>query len=304
MKHVLKWAKLSIATALVTMALKFGAWWLTDSVSLLSDALESIVNLVAASLAFILIRVAHEPADANHAFGHEKAEYFSSGAEGALIMAAGIAIVGSALDRWLHPREVGALEIGMWIAALAALLNGVSGYLLLRAGRNHKSIALEADGHHLMSDVWTTVGVLLALMVIRVKPQWGWLDPAAAIILALYLFRTGWVLLRRSCDGLMDAALPEADRLLIQQRIESELADGWMAADLRTRQAGPRRFIGFKLLAPPDLTVQAAHEICDQLEHILEKEFAPVDVTIHVEPSHCPMDAAELPAEMLINRPA
>lgn len=289
MQRVLKWAKLSIATALVTMLLKFGAWWLTDSVSLLSDALESIVNLVAASLAFVLLRVALEPADDNHAFGHEKAEYFSSGAEGALIMAAGLAIVGSALDRWFHPRPIGDLNLGMWIAALAALLNGISGYLLLRAGRNHKSIALEADGHHLMSDVWTTVGVLIALMVIRVKPEWSWLDPAAAMVLALYLFRTGWVLLQRSCDGLMDAALPEADRLLIQQRIDSELTDGWVAAELRTRQAGPRRFIEFKLLAPPELSVQAAHVICDQLERVLEGEFAPVYVTIHVEPNHCPM---------------
>lgn len=289
MQRLLFWARLSIATALLTMALKFGAWWLTDSVSLLSDAMESIVNLLAASLALVLLKVAHEPADDSHAFGHGKAEYFSSAAEGVLIMVAGIAIVASSVDRWLHPQPLGSLDIGMIIAALAACANGVSGFLLLRAGRRHRSIALEADGHHLMSDVWTTVGVLAALLVIRVKPEWSWLDPAAAIVLAVYLFRTGWKLLRRSAEGLMDAALPEAERVHIQQRIDAALHDGWLAVDLRTRQAGARRFVEFKLLAPPEQSVLAAHQVCDELEAMLEQVFAPVDVSIHVEPNHCPM---------------
>ena len=289
MQRLLFWARLSIATALLTMALKFGAWWLTDSVSLLSDAMESIVNLLAASLALVLLKVAHEPADDSHAFGHEKAEYFSSAAEGVLIMVAGIAIVASSVERWLHPQALGALDVGMLVAALAALANGVSGFLLLRAGRRHRSIALEADGHHLMSDVWTTAGVLAALLVIRIWPQWSWLDPAAAIVLALYLFRTGWKLLRRSAEGLMDAALPPQEREQIQQRIEAALDDGWLAVDLRTRQAGARRFVEFKLLAPSGETVLAAHQVCDQLEAMLEQTFTPVDVTIHVEPSSCPM---------------
>lgn len=289
MQRLLFWARLSIATALLTMALKFGAWWLTGSVSLLSDALESIVNLLAASLALVLLKVAHEPADDSHAFGHEKAEYFSSAAEGVLIMVAGLAIVASSIERWLHPQALGSLDIGMMVAALAALANGISGALLLRAGRRHRSIALEADGHHLMSDVWTTAGVLAALLVIRIKPEWSWLDPAAAIVLAVYLFRTGWKLLRRSAEGLMDAALPATERQQIQHCIEAALSTGWLTADLRTRQAGARRFVEFKLLVPPELSVLAAHQVCDQLEARLEHAFAPIDVTIHVEPNHCPM---------------
>lgn len=292
MQRLLFWARLSIATALVTMAIKFAAWYLTDSVSLLSDALESIVNLIAASLAFLLLRLAHEPADDNHAYGHEKAEYFSSAAEGILIMVAGCAIVASAADRWLHPQPLGKLDIGMIVASLAAIANGVVGMLLLRAGRRQRSIALEADGHHLLSDVWTTVGVVAALLVIRVRPDWAWLDPAAALVLALYLFRTGLVLLYRSGQGLMDAALPEEELAQLRTRLDGELAEGWLAVDLRTRQAGARRFVEFKLLAPPHLSVQEAHDVCDQLEDVLEKAFAPVDVLIHVEPNHCPMQPA------------
>lgn len=289
MQHLLFWARLSIATALLTMALKFGAWWLTDSVSLLSDAMESIINLLAASLAFVLLKVAHEPADDSHAFGHEKAEYFSSGAEGALIMVAGMAIVASSVHRWLNPQTLGDLGVGMAVAVLASIANAVSGLLLLRAGRKYRSIALEADGQHLLSDIWTTVGVLAALAVIHFKPEWSWLDPAAAIVLAVYLFRTGWKLLRRSAEGLMDAALPEAERQSIQRCIDEGLGEGWLALELRTRQAGARRFVEFKLLAPPDLSVLAAHQVCDQLEEMLERVVGPVDVSIHVEPNHCPM---------------
>lgn len=289
MHRLLFWARLSIATALLTMGLKFGAWLLTGSVGLLSDALESIVNLLAATLAFFLLRLAHTPADEDHAFGHEKAEYFSSAAEGVLIMVAGLAIVLSAFERWLHPQPLAELDAGMLVAALAALANGIVGTLLLRAGRGHRSIALEADGHHLLSDVWTTVGILLALLLIRLQPQLIWLDPLAAALLAAYLFRTGALLLRRSGQGLMDAALPEAERLQLQQQLDAHLQEGWRATDIRTRQAGPRRFIEFKLLAPPDLSVQAAHDVCDQLEAVLEREFQPVHISIHVEPNHCPL---------------
>lgn len=289
MHRLLFWARLSIATALLTMGLKFGAWLLTGSVGLLSDALESIVNLLAATLAFFLLRLAHTPADEDHAFGHEKAEYFSSAAEGVLIMVAGLAIVLSAFERWLHPQPLAELDAGMLVAALAALANGIVGTLLLRAGRGHRSIALEADGHHLLSDVWTTVGILLALLLIRLQPQLIWLDPLAAALLAAYLFRTGALLLRRSGQGLMDAALPEAERLQLQQQLDAHLQEGWRATDIRTRQAGARRFIEFKLLAPPDLSVQAAHDVCDQLEAVLEREFQPVHISIHVEPNHCPL---------------
>lgn len=288
MQRLLFWARLSIATALLTMGLKFTAWMMTGSVGLLSDALESIVNLLAATLAFFLLRVAHSPADDDHAFGHEKAEYFSSAAEGVLIMVAGVAIVVGATERWLHPQPLAQLDIGMVIALLAAIANGAAGTMLLRAGRRHRSIALEADGHHLLSDVWTTAGVLAALLLIRFYPQLFWLDPLAASALALYLFRTGVLLLHRSGQGLMDTALPEAERDQLQQQIQSQLHDGWAVVDMRTRQAGARRFIEFKLLAPPQLTVEAAHTVCDQLEAALERDFAPVHISIHVEPNHCP----------------
>lgn len=276
---------LSMAAALITMALKFGAWWLTGSVGLFSDAVESLVNLAAAVLGFILLGLAAQPADDNHPFGHEKAEYFSSGAEGMLILVAAGAIAWEAIRNFITPPEIGKLDIGLLLSMVATAVNGAAAWWLMRVAHAEKSLAVEADAKHLLTDVWTSVGVLLALCLLLVFPSAWWLDPLIALAVALNIVRTGVELMRRSVDGLMDMQLPPQEFSRIEASLQKTLLPETAISALRTRQAGQRRFVEFNLLVPGAWAVQQSHILCDALEDAVRSEFPDSDVLIHVEPA-------------------
>lgn len=290
-----KIALLSIGTSIVTMALKFSAYFLTGSVSLFSDAAESVVNLTAGLVAFAALTVASRPADEDHTYGHDKAEYFSSGVEGALILVAALTIIHTAVERFIHPAALQQLGIGLFISLLAAGANFITARIMLKAAALHDSITLEADAQHLLTDVWTSIGVLGGLTVVMFAPiSWQILDPLAAILVALHIIKTGASLMRRSYDGLMDVALPSEEIAAIENRVCAELpADADFHA-LRTRKAGSRRFIDFHLLLPEETTVKASHLLCDRIEAGIASILEKTSVTIHVEPkeSHTSQDAA------------
>ena len=275
---------LSIAAALATMALKFSAWALTGSVGLFSDAAESLVNLVAALFGLYALRVAARPPDEGHALGHHKAEYFASALEALLILVAAGAIVYAAVDRLRHPQPLADLGVGLGISVGAAVINGAVAAALLRVGKRVDSIVLEADGRHLLTDVWTSAGVLVGLGVVMVVPEASWLDPVIAIAVAANIARTGVMLGRRSVDGLMDHSLPPAELSRIDRVIAAALPDPCRISRLRTHKAGSVRFVTFDLLVPGAMSVEAAHALCDRLEDALRAELPPSEVTIHVEP--------------------
>ncbi|MBK9676008.1 MAG: cation transporter [Betaproteobacteria bacterium] len=277
-------AWLSIATSLGTIALKFGAWFLTGSVSLWSDALEALVNLAAGLVALGAITLAHQPADDKHHYGHDKAEYFSSGVEGALILVAAVAIVWSASQRLLSPQPLENLGVGLFVAFLAGAMNFVTARTMLKVAQQHDSITLEADARHLLTDVWTSVGVVGGLLVVMAMPQWAILDPLMAVAVAIHILFTGFNLLRRSADGLMDTALPPEEVARAEALIAAELPAGASFHALRTRKAGSRRFLEFHLTVPGALTVAESHLLCDRVEAALEAALPRANVTIHVEP--------------------
>ena len=248
MRAVRRMAYLSIATSIATMALKFAAWYVTGSVSLWSDAVESLVNLATGLVALGAITLAHQPADERHRYGHDKAEYFSSGVEGTLIVVAAIAIVGAAVNRLIVPQPLEQLGPGLLIAFVAGAANFATARLMLKVAREHDSITIEADAKHLMTDVWTTAGILAGLLVVMVAPQWAILDPLMAIAVGLHIVVTGINLVRRSADGLMDAALPSAEVARAEALIRRELPADASFHALRTRKAGSRRFVEFHLL--------------------------------------------------------
>ncbi|MGE5027151.1 MAG: cation diffusion facilitator family transporter [Betaproteobacteria bacterium] len=282
----LRMAYLSIATSIATMALKFGAWYLTDSVSLLSDAVESLVNLTAGLIALAALTIAARPADADHAYGHDKAEYFSSGAEGSLILVAAVSIIYAAVGRFLHPATLENLGPGLTVSLLAAALNFATARAMLKVACKYDSITLEADAKHLMTDVWTSVGVVAGLAVVMfAPPAWQILDPLMAAAVGLHIIVTGIQLLWRSWSGLMDAALPADEVRQVEAEIGKLLPAGTSFHDLRTRKSGPRRFIEFHLLVPGESTVNEAHALCDRIEAALESALANAAVTIHVEPA-------------------
>ena len=285
MQPTKRMAVLSIVTALVTLGLKFAAYLLTGSVSLLSDALEAFVNLAAGLIAFAALTIALRPADADHAYGHEKAEYFASGAEGILILCAAGSIVYAAAQRFLEPVALVHLAPGMLVASIAAAANYFAARVMLKVAEQHDSIAIEADAKHLLTDVWTTIGVVLGLSVVLVAPSWQLLDPIMAILVALQIVYTGIGLLRRSVDGLMDASLQPAEILESETLIRSQLPEHAQYRALRTRKAGPRRFLEFSLLLPGHTSVGEAHRLCDRIEAAFAERWPNVSVTIHVEPS-------------------
>lgn len=276
-------ALLSIAAAIVTLLLKFGAYFLTSSVGLLSDAIESFVNLAAALIAFTAITIAHRPPDDNHAYGHDKAEYFSSGAEGALILIAAGAIIFSAVSRLLHPAPLDNLGIGAAIALAASAINFGVSRIMLRVAHQEDSIALEADAKHLMTDVWTSIGVVAGILIAGFT-GWQMLDPLIAIGVGLNIVWMGVELLRRSTSGLMDAALPSDEVAVIQAAIGGVAGPDVPYHALRTRKSGSRRFIDFHLLLPGKTTVQTSHDLVSQIEAAIEQELPNTYVTIHVEP--------------------
>ena len=284
MRAVRKMALLSIATSFATIALKFGAWFVTGSVSLWSDALESLINLAAGLVALGAVTLAEQPADERHTFGHDKAEYFSSGVEGALIVVAAAAIVWSAVHRLIEPQSLERLGPGLVIAFLAGAANFATARVMLRVARRHDSITIEADAKHLLSDVWTSVGILSGLSVVMFVPRWTIIDPLMAIAVAAHIVVTGVGLLRRSIDGLMDAALPPAEVRRATALIHGALPPEASFHALRTRKAGARRFVELHLLVPGTMTVAASHELCDRIEATLAAHLTRTHVTIHVEP--------------------
>lgn len=279
-----RFALLSIGAALATLTLKFTAYALTGSVGILSDALESFVNLAGALIALLALKIAARPADKTHPYGHDKAEYFSSGVEGALILIAAASIAYAALRRLLSPVPLEQLGWGLIVTGGASLLNFIVARALLSAAKRYDSITLEADAKHLLTDVWTSVGVIAGLLALTVT-GWQWLDPAIALAVAGHIIVTGVSLVRRSIDGLMDYNLP-SDEFAQLEGILKNHHDKFVAYHkLRARKSGPRRFIDLHLIVPGGQTVQAAHDLCEQLEVEIEAALPNASVTIHVEPA-------------------
>jgi cation diffusion facilitator family transporter len=267
------------------MALKFGAYLLTGSVSLLSDAAESSVNLIAALVAFVALTIAARPADDSYRYGYEKAEYFSSGVEGALILVAAVTIIYTAVQRFLNPAPLEGLGVGLAISLLATGINfGVSRFIFRKA-EEYDSITLEADAHHLMTDVWTSVGVVAALVVVMfAPPSWSILDPLIALVLGLNIIRTGISLVSRSAAGLMDISLPAEEMDEIEEVIREKEGPEAVYHKLRTRKSASRRYVEFHLLVPQDITVRAAHDRCTAIEAEIRRRLPKTRVIIHVEP--------------------
>ncbi|MCP9859222.1 MULTISPECIES: cation diffusion facilitator family transporter [unclassified Cyanobium] len=278
---------LSVAAAVATIVLKTAAWRLTGSVGLLSDAMESGVNLVAALGAFWALSLAAKPADRTHHYGHFKAEYFSSGLESVLIVLAALAIITSAVGRLQAPEPLEQLGLGMALSLVATALNGLVAWVLLRAARHFHSISLRADAHHLFTDVWTSCGVLVGIGLVKLTGL-TILDPLIAIAVALNITLTGWNLLRETASGLLDRSLPSDE----QERLEALLAchetEGIRFHALRTRVAGSRRFVAFHVLVPGQWTVQDGHDLCEQLEQEIAIALPRSDVLTHLEPIEDP----------------
>lgn len=281
------YAWVSVGTSLVTIALKFGAWWLTGSVGLLSDAIESLVNLAAAIIALWTLQYVAGGSDADHNFGHEKAEYFSSGMEGGLIFVAAIAIIVSAMPRLLDPQPLGPLGLGIVLSVLAAIANALCAWFLLKGARAHRSITLEADAHHLLTDVWTTLGVIIAVLLVPVTGWWR-LDPIVAIAVALQILWTGGTLIKRSFDGLMDKAIPENELAAIVRVLNTLRREGCDYHALRTRQAGRKHFADVHVLVPGTMSVREGHDLVDRIENKLQLQAPHVEVLIHMEPLEDP----------------
>jgi cation diffusion facilitator family transporter len=276
---------LSISASIVTMALKIGAYAYTGSVSLLSDAMESSVNLAAALVAFVALTIADRPADRLHAYGHDKAEYFSSGVEGSLILVAAVLIVYTAVRRFLHPAPLADLGVGLTIALIASGINfGVSRFMLRMAAR-YDSISLEADAKHLMTDVWTSVGVVAALGVVALAPpKWVILDPIIAILVGLNIIHTGVTLIKRSMAGLMDSSLPKHEIQQIEESIRYSLDRGTTFHSLRTRKSASRRFVDLHVSVPGNLSVTEGHDRCERIEAAIESSLPNTSVSTHLEP--------------------
>ena len=285
--NLTRFAWLSIGAAILTIALKTTAYWLTGSVGLLSDALESLVNLVAAIMALAMLTIAARPADEMHAFGYGKAEYFSSGLEGALILLAAASIAWTAIPRFLVPQPLEHIGIGLAVSVVASVINFWVARVLLAAGREYRSITLEADAHHLMTDVWTSAGVMLGVGAIALT---GWLrlDPIIALVVAANILRTGWQLLSRSIRGLLDVALPAAEQDAINQVLKQYESRGIQYHALRTRQAGTRAFISLHVLVPADWTVQRGHDLLEQLEGDIRATVPGAQLFTHLEPQGDP----------------
>jgi cation diffusion facilitator family transporter len=279
-----RYAWLSVGAALATIVLKGAAWWLTGSVGLLSDALESLVNLAAALLALFMLRLAATPPDEEHQYGHSKAEYFSAGIEGALIVLAAFGIVAAATPRLIDPQPLDAPVLGLALSIAATAINLTVGLILMRVGRKHHSLTLEADGQHLMTDVWTSVGVIIGVTLVFAT---GWLrlDPLLALAVAAYIIWTGVGLMRRSVSGLLDAAISSEEQNEIHKLFsEYSRRYGVSFHALRTRQAGARRFVSFHFLVPDAWTVSQAHRLCEEIEERIRMMVPNAAVFTHIEP--------------------
>lgn len=279
-----RFAWLSIGAAVATIVLKTVAYFLTGSVGLLSDAIESLVNLAGAVMALIMLTIAARPADESHVYGHSKAEYFASFTEGLLILGAAVGITSAAIDRLIHPRELEQLGLGLAVSVGASVVNLFTARTLMREGRERSSITLEADAQHLMTDVWTSVGVIGGVAIAGLT-GWNILDPIVGILIALNILWTSFQLTRRSIAGLMDAALPEDKLKLIQDVMKKYRGKGVRFHALRTRQAAARQFVSVHILVPGAWTVHDAHHIAEDFESDIRAALGGVaTVFTHLEP--------------------
>ncbi len=274
---------LSMLAAVLTIVMKGTAYFLTGSVGLFSDALESFVNLLAATTAYFSLRYSHKPADPEHAYGHEKIEFFSSGLEGTLVFVTGLGTAWYAVERLIHPRDLENLDLGIALTLVASVINFAVAVVLLRVGKRHGSIILESDGHHLMSDVLTSIAVVVGLILVAIT-EVKFLDPLLALLVGLNILRTGFHLVRRSYDGLMDRALSTAEQDRLKEGIRANLPAGCHFHHLRTRRAGRRKFVDFHLLVPGRWTVLEGHTLAHGIETKLLDLADELELTIHVEP--------------------
>ncbi|WP_244977435.1 cation diffusion facilitator family transporter [Corynebacterium lizhenjunii] len=283
-----RFMQLSIAAAVVTIAVKMAAAWVTGSVGFLSDALESLVNLVAAVAGFIALRVAAKPADEDHHFGHGHAEYVSALLEGALIFLAAGAIIYTGLDRLLHPQPLEAPGMGLVLSVAASVLNLVVGLVLLRAGKRYRSATLNADGHHLLTDVWTSAGVVLGVAAVWAT-GWVWLDPVIALAVGINIIWTGYRLSRASVRSLLSEALPPEENQALDELLDHIAAQAPVEfTQRRTMASGRQRFVYLIMDVPPQWSVQASHEHADMVEERIDGLFPGAEVFIHVEPAGVP----------------
>ncbi len=283
-----RYAVISILAAIATIVLKGGAFVLTGSVGLLSDALESVVNLLAAIFALYALSLAARPPDEEHAYGHGKVEYFSSGFEGALILIAAASIAWTAVRRFLHPTPIVDAWLGIAISLAASVINFAAARVLAQAGRRYDSITLEADAKHLMTDVWTSVGVVAGVGA-AAATGWARLDPLIALLVAANVIRSGVDLLRRSFLGLLDTGLPEPLRARIVEILDNHRAGGVEYHAIRTRQSGARRFVSFHILVPGDWTVQRGHDLLEEIEEEIRATIPNSTIFTHLEPLEDPV---------------
>lgn len=291
-----KFAWLSIFTAIVTISLKTTAYLLTGSVGLLSDALESLVNLAAAIIALMMLRIAEQPPDKEHGYGHSKAEYFASITEGLFIFIAAIAIILSAVDRIIHPKIIEQAFLGLGISIIASIINYVVSLKLLKVGKKHHSITLEADGHHLMTDVVTSVGVIIAVFLVSIT-GWQILDPLIAILVAINIIFTGSKLIKRSILGLLDSSIPKEELDIINNILKKYERRGLKFHGLRTRQSAQRRFVDFHVLTPGNWSVRRGHDILEDIEKDIRDSIQMVTVSTHLEPVEDPRSLEDISIE-------
>ncbi len=294
-----RFAWLSIVAAVATIGFKVAAYLFTGSVGLLSDAMESFVNLVTAVLALWMLTIAARPPDEEHAYGHDKAEYFSSGIEGTLILVAAVSIIASAVPRLLAPQPLEQVGLGLALSIIASAINFGVARVLLQAGRHHRSITLEADAHHLLTDVWTSAGVLIGIVAVSFT-GWQILDPVIAIFVAINIVWAGVKLLRRSVQGLMDTAIDPEHRQSVQRVLTHYEAEGVHHHALRTRQAGGRNFVEFHVLVPDWWSVKQGHTMLEHLESDIRRAVPQVTVFTHLEPDNDPASWQDVELDRVI----
>jgi cation diffusion facilitator family transporter len=280
-----RYALKSLGVAAVVLALKTAAYWITGSIALLSDALESIINVVVAGAAFVALRVSMQPPDENHPFGHHKAEYFSAVLEGTLIIGAAVAIFREAYIHFFEPKVLAAPVLGIALNSVASAVNAVWGWNLIRIGKRERSPALDADGRHVLSDAISSTGVILGLIA-AVLTGWQQLDAIIAAGVGLYILASGWLVMKSSVGGLMDQAADPETRASIQTTIARAAEGAIEAHDIQTRHAGRATFIQFHLVVPEEMTVSEAHDICDRIENALRENVPGARIAIHVEPEN------------------
>lgn len=278
-----RYAYLSIAAALLTIGLKSAAYVLTDSVSLLSDAMESLVNLVAAVVALIALIVASLPPDESHEYGHDKIEYFSSGIEGTLILVAAASIIVTSIQRLVEPQPLESIGLGLAITAIASVVNLVVALILMRVGRERDSITLQADAHHLMTDVWTSIGVIGGVALVSITGEER-IDPIIALLVAANIVRSGIGLMRQSFNGLMDTPIAESEREAVGRVLDSFREQGIEFHALRTRRSGARRFVSMHVLVSPRWTIKRGHDVVMDIERAIRAEVQNAHVFTHLEP--------------------